>query len=494
MLALKKVNMPEPKTEYIIRMNGFKGLNLSCEDSLVALEESPDAVNVDCSQGSLMRSKGFGDACFEYNGEQKPVAPLPTQIVKLFELRESGKQNQGYKNFYFSGTDGYLYKFIYNDAEDCFQANSVDCDVLRVGKFTYFTQYKYLSKDMVLLGGDETEPYLYNVETGVYSFLTGGNLPKMSRTAVHYSRTFGVGDKSHPQRIWFSALGAHCNFEVGEEEGGYIDITDNIGDTIDVLSFFDTLYVFCRYGIVALNTLSEQIDYSLENVFYSDSEIIPGSICICGGSILFATRRGVYEFNGISVKCISTKIRNFFLKNNLATDEVCSVWYAGCYFVSYLLKKSRKRGLLIYDFALDVWQIIDNIFVSALAVLRDNDREKLISALDGGERICLWGENKNAINAVWQSAKNDFGLPATKKRFKELHFIACGNGKIRITIFCDEKCQEREVELSPDKKSYGLKFDVEGVCASFKIENIDGCDFNILPITFIYTAEREYAK
>ena len=496
MLTLKKVNMPEPKSEYIIRMNCFKGLNLSCDQGLVSIEESPNAKNVDCSQGVLARSKGFGEVLFEYNGEEKTVASLPTSVVRFFELRQSGKQKTGYNNFYFSGADGKLYRFIYNDADDCFEANSVDTEIEPSGKYTYFTQYKYQSRDRALLGGDETEPYLYEVADGVYSRLTGGNLPKMSRTAVHYSRMFGVGDKAHPQRIWFSALGAHCNFEITQEEGGYIDITDNIGDTIDVISFFDTLYVFCRYGIVALNTLSEVIDYSLENVFYSDSEIIPGSVCVCDGNIIFATRYGIYAFNGISVKCVSTKIRNFFLKNELATDEVCSNWYSGCYFVSYFLGTSKKRGILVYDFALDSWQIIENVFVSALAVFQDNGKEKLVCAFDGGNRIGLWGETKNdsAIASVWESSQNDFGLPATKKRFKELHFIACGSGKIEITLFCDGKSQTKEIELSLHRKAFGVKFDIEGVCVSFKIVNKDCCYFNILPITFIYTAEREYVK
>ena len=496
MLALKKVNMPEAKSEYMVRMDCFKGLNLSQDQGLVSIEESPNAINVDCSQGTLMRSKGIGEVLFEYNGTEKPVSLLPSSVVRFFEFRESGKQKTGYNNFYFSATDGNLYRFVYNANNDCFDASVVASDVTVGGKYTYFTQYKYLSKDRALLGGDETEPYLYEAQTGTYSRLTGGNLPKMSRTAMHYSRMFGVGDKTHPQRIWFSAPNSYCNFETTQEEGGYIDITDNIGDTIDVLSFFDTLYVFCRYGIVALNTPSQLIDYSVENVFYSDSEIIPGSVCVCGDNIFFATRYGIYEFNGISVRCISTKLRNFFLQNNLATDEVCSVWYAGCYFVSFLSRASEKRGMLIYDCLLDSWQIMDNVFVSALAVLRDNGKEKLVCALDGGRQIGLWGETKNdsAIASVWQSPQNDFGLPATKKRFRELHFIACGSGKIEITLFCDEKSQTREVELFSNKKAYAVKFDIEGACVSFEIKNKNGSNFSILPITFIYTAERELAK
>lgn len=182
MLTLKKVNMPEPKSEYIIRMNCFKGLNLSCDQGLISIEESPNAKNVDCSQGILSRSKGFGEALFEYNGVEKSVAALPTEVVRFFELRLSGKEKTGYKNLYFSGADGKLYKFIYNDADDCFEANSVDTEITLGGKYTYFTQYKYQSRDRALLGGDETEPYLYEVAEGVYSRLTGGNLPKMSRT------------------------------------------------------------------------------------------------------------------------------------------------------------------------------------------------------------------------------------------------------------------------------------------------------------------------
>lgn len=495
MLSLKKVNFPEPKTEYLVKMREFKGVNLSCDQGLVALEESPYAVNTDCSQGCLSRSKGFGDVAFEYLGQEKPLAPLSVKIVKIFELREGGGQKSGYKNFYFSATDGNLYRFIYNDAKGRFEVMPVESENIN-GIYTYFTQYKYLSKDRALLGGDECEPYLFEAESGNYSVLTGGNLPKMSRTAVHYSRMFGVGDKAHPQRIWFSALYSYCNFEISEEEGGYIDITDNVGDTLDVVSFLDTLYIFCRYGIIALNAVGEQRNFSLENVYHSGSEIISGSICVCGDNILFCTRNGVYAFNGISVSCISAKIHNFFVENNLATNQACSAWYKGCYFVSYLENKNGARGVLIYDSNVDQWQILDNIFVSELAILRDNGNEKLVAALDGGTRMALWGsaQNNECATSLWKSAKNDFGLPATKKMFKELHFIASGDGTINISIICDEKRQMRKVKLSPEKKAYGLKFDISGNCVSFEIENQDGCNFNILPITFIYSAEREQTK
>lgn len=496
MLNLKKVNLPEPKTEYIVKMREFKGLNLSCDQGLVPIEESPQAYNVDCSQGTLSRAAGFGDATLDYLGNEKTISSLPSRIVKLFELREGGNRKTGYNNFYFSADNGKLYKFIYNDADDCFEANSVDAEFESSGKYTYFTQYKYLSKDRVLLGGDEAEPCLYEVADGRCVLLTGGNLPKMSRTAVHYSRTFGIGDKEHPQRIWFSALYSHCNFEVSEEEGGYIDITDNIGDTIDVISFFDTLYVFCRYGIVALNTLGQERDYSLENVYYSSSEIIPGSVCVCGGNILFCTCGGVYAFNGISVSLLSAKIRNFFIDKDIASDEVCSVWYKGNYFVSYFENTNKTRGVLIYDSNVDKWQVLDNVFVSALIYFKDNKTEKLIAALDGGSRLAVWGGKRNngCPPSIWKSTENDFGLPATKKMFREVHFVASGDGIINISLVCDNKRQTRKVELSPQKKSYGLRFDVSGSCVRFEIENEDGCYFNILPITFIYSAEREQAK
>lgn len=495
MLSLKKVNLPEPKAEYLVKMKEFAGVNLSCDQGLVPIEESPNAVNVDCSQGALARAEGFGEATLEFLGEEKQIASLPLRIVDLFELRIDSGEKSGYNNFYFSADDGNLYRLIYNDAEGCFEANSVDSEVEPSGKYTYFTQYKYQSKDRVLLGGDEKEPCLYEVADGVCLRLTGGNLPKMSRTAVHYSRMFGVGDKSNPQRIWFSALYSHCNFEVGEEEGGYIDITDNIGDTIDVISFFDTLYVFCRYGIVAVNAVGDQLDYSIENVYYSNSEIIKGSVCVCGGNILFCTCDGVYAFNGISVNCISAKIRNFFAKNNLFAEKTCSAWYKGSYFVAYG-KEDKTQGLLIYNSSIDAWQVLDNVSVSALAAFRDNGKEKLIAALDNGSRLALWAGNQNNVCAtsLWTSAENDFGLPATKKMFKEVHFVASGNGAINISLNCDGKIQTRRVELSEQRKAYGLKFDISGYCVKMEIKNEDGCRFNILPITFIYSAERGQAK
>lgn len=495
MISLSRVDRISQQ-EYCTSMKCFAGVNKSCYQGLVPLEESPDTQNADSSQGVLKRIGGFGRVKLLYGNTEKNLAQLPESVVGFFEMR--GGNTEGFKNLYYSDNTGNLYKFEYSPLRDRIEAVEITSSANDGYNFTYFTQFKENSKNKAVVGSKNSGPFIFT-ENGTYILTPSANKPKMAKCAMHYSRLFGIGDPANPQRIWFSKINQPYNFDISDDGGGYIDITDNIGDTIDVISLFDTLYVFCRYGILAVNTLSVQSDFTVENAYYSDSEIIPGSICVIGKSILFSTRYGVFEFNGSSVVCVSEKIGNFFCENNIIVDSEHSILFSGKYFLTFHTEGCEMGGLLIYNTVNRQWQICSDLEISSMIVIRDNNKEKLLTSFgescviaqwDAGER---WG-NSGIVNAYWQSSKNDFGQITAKKRMTEVHFSASGSGSIKITLQGDEKDQSRTVLLSKEEKTFRLRFDVSGNLIGFRIENIDGADFCISPMTFIFSLERENAK
>ena len=160
MLDIK--SLPQKETEtYFYRIKEFKGLNMHDDGTVMDFEESPDAVNVRFDGGRLKRIKGFGIATWLKDGEQVLLRQLPESVVRLFEFQASSPDDEGYKNFYFSGDEGNLYKFTYDSTLKKICAVKVENESGETGIYTYFTQFRLGKENCALLGGPHCGPYIY---------------------------------------------------------------------------------------------------------------------------------------------------------------------------------------------------------------------------------------------------------------------------------------------------------------------------------------------
>ncbi len=493
MLFLKRLESFPPRQEYAHRMAKFAGLDMLSSDALTSFDCAKSAVNVAFDDGCLKRSEGFGTVKWHDGADEYQLSQLPESVTRLFEFQSSDNDSIGYKNFYYSDTEGNLYKFTKDQQQKRITpALILPTDTPALKAYTYFVQFRIGANNRALLGGPECGPYVFTENAG-YSLISSVNKPHMTRCAMHYGRMFGVGDPSYPQRVWFSKLNDPCDFTVSDDAGGYIDITDLIGSTVDAVSFFDTLYVFCRYGIVALNSLTVQSDFSVENIYYSDSEILPGSICVCGGRIMFATRFGVYSFNGTSVSEISLPINRFF--TGVVCREEASVYFRNNYFLSFH-KTDGSCGMLILNLNNGLWRIFSGADIKSMAVFRDRNEEKLLVAFDETAVVSEWGvgdklSTSGAITARWESPENDWGDATALKTVREVHFSGTGSGDVTVTVIADGISESHSVTLTGTQKCCRLPFNITGCNIGFQITNSYGATFTVTPLTFIYTAQRQ---
>ncbi|MBR2860840.1 MAG: hypothetical protein IKB86_03290 [Clostridia bacterium] len=497
MLNVKNIANVASDREYALRQEQFAGLNMFVDESLMSIEESPCAQNVIFDGGAIKRIEGFGQTVWNWDGTSVPLRQIPESVIELFEYQSREGVEKGYKNLYFSASDGNLYGFELSASSGKVEAVLMENSDLTAQPITYFTQYKTETANCALLGGPLCRPHVFTEGGGVKA-ISGKNKPYMSKTAMHYGRMFGIGDPAYPQRLWFSALNEPWNFEIGEEAGGYVEINDFIGDTIDVVSFFDTLYVFCRYGIVAVNALSTQREFSVENIYYTDSEIIKGSVCICGSTVLFATRRGIYALSGSSVSCLSNKIKNFFVENPPLCRKESSAYFNGSYYLSFH-KNGGENGILIYSTVQHDFVIRTQADVQSMVVARDNVHEKLLVALTDALIILEWGAGDRAttsgvIDSLWRSPYNHWGIANGQKRIKEIHFTASGDGEIQFTVIADGAEESRTVELQQEPRVFRLPFDIAGDLVGLEIRNSYGSNFRVSPVTIIYTLERKAVR
>ena len=96
------------------------------------------------------------------------------------------------------------------------------------------------------------------------------------------------------------------------------------------------------------------------------------------------------------------------------------------------------------------------------------------------------------IDSIVELPTTDFGI-SHQKRIRSLHVGYETNGKMTVTIACDEN-DEKEYTLAPintSNKQHGSKVKVnreqKGRYWTPKVENVDGCDFSLNMIEAIVT-------
>ena len=92
---------------------------------------------------------------------------------------------------------------------------------------------------------------------------------------------------------------------VDETNSGTIDLTDNRGASLKVISFKGYVYVFREYGITKLTRLASG-KYAISQLYSSPSRIYDKTVAVCGDKIIFLSRNGLNSFNGINVSKIKT--------------------------------------------------------------------------------------------------------------------------------------------------------------------------------------------
>ena len=98
--------------------------------------------------------------------------------------------------------------------------------------------------------------------------------------------------------LWFSDDLDPTNWNISLDEAGFVEMADENGALLKVLSFFNYVYVFRSYGITRFYATGEQSRFSLMHLFVSSDRIIGDTVCVCGARILFLTQRGLFDFDG----------------------------------------------------------------------------------------------------------------------------------------------------------------------------------------------------
>lgn len=178
-------------------------------------------------------------------------------------------------------------------------------------------------------------------------------------------------------------------------------LLDDRGDCLKVISFKDYVFVIREYGITkAYMTSSGNI--SITQLYRSPSKIFENTVSVCGDNIIFLTRKGLVEFNGISCDVIETDIDKYLIdvnNQNAFASSVGNKYYLVCNIrfddgevvgvESDVFDNNAIVCLNIDDYSTTILRGID---VSGMVAITDDNTEKIC--------ITLNGENKKVISEL----------------------------------------------------------------------------------------------
>ncbi len=96
-------------------------------------------------------------------------------------------------------------------------------------------------------------------------------------------------------RLYFSAPGEPYSADEGRGRGGYIDLSDEMGNVLCLKFFKNDLYVVREYGLQKLEAYGDEDDFKLRDVF-SCARVAGGSVATDGDTLFFLAEDGLHAY------------------------------------------------------------------------------------------------------------------------------------------------------------------------------------------------------
>jgi hypothetical protein len=484
---------------YNFKIPAFSGgINEFVEPHLIKQHESVKAQNCEISDGALKRSKG---------NTQFSTVQLTGGIKSLMQFYPNGVGQL------ILASGGKLYKLlngVLTEIGTGYSSDSWD-----------YVNFQIEDKDVLILsnGADNTKVYdgtsfrdlrnygvLHDEEHNVIGYLDGNGTvhqtegtvttlaPKGKYIDLHYERIWMAGDSSNPNRVYFSAANDDgffpddWTYPVSEGEanqhGGFIEMPTWDGGNIiglkvvfnDVL-IFKTKTIFRIFGTYPGN-------YTKDQIFASEGAIADKSIASANNRCFFVAKEGIFVFDGTNVVKITDKICDTWeTLNKNALDKSVGYYYKNKYIVAVPEGESTENNLIIeYDTVNDSFMLKRGRTINAFL---DFDNKLLYTDSSGTIQEYNNGSTFNGQNilAYWETGTNDKGYPNATKSSQYLYFIGSGNGTVKFICTTERGSKEILVTLTSVEKPYKVKLKNKGRIIGIRIENVNGCDFNIVAPT-----------
>jgi hypothetical protein len=294
---------------------------------------------------------------------------------------------------------------------------------------------------------------------------------------VHYERLFATSTGESNQ-IWFSKELDPINWDINLESAGFIEMNDERGALLKVMSFLDYVYVFREFGITRISAYADQTQFFVSHLFTSSGRICPDTVTLCGDHVIFLTSSGLYAFDGLQ----TYKILEQIFDGIKDIDNARSVYYNGKYYLAcnYDFSDGQKihcentdyvcNAVIEYDTIRKTYIIYRGIDIASFLVLKIGSKELLTFSCfkehSGSLSILYQGSQYYGAEFIkaWQSPYTDLGRGDYIKTLKAIYLVSHTPCKLIINADGKEYIIDVEGSRLVKRIPLKLKFRLMSIC------------------------------
>ncbi len=406
--------------------NFFSGMNGGVDGYLKSPLIPELSFNFNPFNGSLKGAEGL--SVLKFNGVEYFLPSGLTANKIYFYKRFDNALKKSDDRIVCYASDGYIYQ--------C-KLSSQTGEFLKVnGGYFYKTPmgvcYNYYGSDVLILAYDNTQISILDNDT----VTTYSDTPQVSSMCIHKERLF-LTSANDINTVWFSGNFNPVDWVVSLDGAGYVNIPDERGKMLKVISFFDYVYLFREYGISRISAYGDQTEFFVDNLFCKHGKIYKNSITVCGNYVVFLASDGIYRFDGVNSTKILSEYDSYFINEN-------NVDSTGAFFDNKLyltlnvkIEGEVKSVVLVYDFQSKNSYLLNGLNVSSFASV--NGEEYFLSAVTKDNKIVKFDTSGTIygkpLKKVWKSINTNFGIDNKDKQLYK--FTIETDNEIKVIINCD---------------------------------------------------------
>ena len=449
------------------------GLNQAADDSVLSVNQSRNAQNVDVSSGTLKTIDGYS----------KYVATAaPAGITRLMKFYKNNTTTGAVTSYLLAATATAIY--YWNTTTSAWVALATS---LTSGDWDYLN-YQINDVDVIIMGNGADVMKKWD---GTTFANLGGTPPVAKSIALHAERLWATGVKATPNSVYYSDDLNPENWTIAVDGAGVIDVpTWDGGVCIGLSNIFSDVVIFKTNNISRVVGTYPSV-YEVKQVYSAVGTIAEKTIVSASDRAFFLSKDGLYYYNGVSAyNLLGDMAKDVVINESYAKNAVSIVHKNKLYcafpegtsttnnavFVYDLLAKNLMiwRGLTISDFM----EYEDKLlFANGTYVFAIDDTA---TSFDGTSIVSFW-------ETPWQ----DLDAFRVTKTADTLYFYAKGNGMLRVDITFDGKTKTKNVTLSPNGKLHALATNLEGRRFKLKFSNISGSKFELTQPELTYEADED---
>ena len=455
-----------------VKLNDFSsGFREDISDNLKSIGMAKKLLNFDYKSGSLKGIKNISN--FNFNQNDIDLSGAKVFFFKKYDFNLDRRVDK--LVFFDKSLNAYYLELL--DMEDGLKPLGI--------KFRgepRAINYRLDGEDVIILVSSDDHMVVWD---GVKNPEIVLDAPKIGSMDIHYERLFAVVSGGDGAELKFSDDLDPTNWSESLSDAGTIELVDDRGKLLKVISFNDYLYIFREYGITRLyaNT-AIQTNFYINHLFTSGGRILENTISLAGDHVFFMTTDGFYVFDGATTRKV---LDNFFPLVQFTGSE-CATFFNGSYYLLCKLKNVDDECVVVEikrdDFSV---KVISGLNPAGMCLLKGDGSAKLVITSLYNSYVFTLGEEEKvldniSLHGLYESPKIHFGRENERKVIRNIElFTKNPNGEqVELTITNEEG---KKVVLTTSKERFSTNLFFDGLEFSFKLEVLDN-DIEIKSLNF----------